>query len=90
MSHADEIRAALRLRAYPVGKTGIAIIAEAAARSPLEDAAQDMQTAVADFYVLIHRATTHSEISNISTVLSEVWQLVDACERTARRKCDTL
>lgn len=60
------------------------------ARSPLEDAAQNLQTAIADLYVVIGRSKTAEELSHVQKVVHDLWVLMDACERTARRKLDTL
>ena len=59
-------------------------------QSPLEHAAQSAQMAIADFYVLIGRANSHEELAPIQTILSDLWVLMDGCERAARRKSETL
>jgi hypothetical protein len=59
-------------------------------RSPLEDAANDLQMAVAYFYVLIARAETSDDITRIWRVVQQMEQLVMACNSAAGRKADAL
>lgn len=59
-------------------------------RSPLEDAANDLQMAVADFYVLLDRAKTSDDITAIWTQLQQMESLISACASAAGRKADAL